>query len=191
MTDELPTWWSGFLPREKIHLGLDLQGGVHLILEVEVAKAVESNLERVVEDIKQDLRKDRIRYVDLKRVGTDAIHLTLMRDEDAKPMQNMIGSRYPDFKVETASKSEKGITFPIVLSAGARQNIMRLAADQALETIRNRVDQFGVSEPDIRPQAGHRVQVQLPGVKDPKRAIELIGKTALLEFKLVDEENSV
>jgi preprotein translocase subunit SecD len=66
-----------------------------------------------------------------------------------------------------------------------------MAGDQALETIRNRIDQFGVTEPDIRPQEDNRILVQLPGIDDPERAIDLIGKTALLEFKLVDEENSV
>ena len=66
-----------------------------------------------------------------------------------------------------------------------------MAVEQALETIRNRIDQFGVSEPDIRPQENQRILIQLPGIKDSQRAIALIGKTALLEFKLVDEENSV
>ena len=73
LTDELPPWWSGVLPKDKIHMGLDLQGGVHLILEVEVEKAVESNLERVAEDLKQDLRKNKVRYGDLKRSGTQGI----------------------------------------------------------------------------------------------------------------------
>jgi preprotein translocase subunit SecD len=171
--------------------GVDLQGGVHLILEVEAAKAVESHLERVVEDLKQDLRKNKVRYEDLKRNGTGGLSLTLLKDENAKPVTDLIGSKYPDFKVDTPVSSDKGNTYDLVLSANARTNIMKLASDQALETIRNRVDQFGVSEPDIRPQPNHRILIQLPGVKDPVRAKELIGKTALLEFKLVDEENNV
>ncbi len=77
MTQELPAWWSGVLPKDKIHLGLDLQGGVHLILEVQVKKAVESYLERVVEDLKPDLRKNKIRVVDLKRRGIEGIELTV------------------------------------------------------------------------------------------------------------------
>jgi len=191
LTGELPPWWFGFLPKEKIHLGLDLQGGVHLILEVEAEKAVESHLERVTEDLKQDLRKNRLRYAELKRNGTSEILLTLLREEDVKTFNDGVGPNYADFKVETAPQSEKGFQVRMVLSAGARTQIMKLAADQALETIRNRVDQFGVSEPDIRPQADHRILVQLPGIKDPERAKELIGKTALLEFKLVDEENNL
>ena len=73
LSGELPPWWSSILPRDKIHLGLDLQGGMHLALEVEATKAVESHLERVVEDLKQDLREKKIRYLELKRRGTEGI----------------------------------------------------------------------------------------------------------------------
>lgn len=189
---DLPPWWSGVLPKEKIHLGLDLQGGMHLILEVDAKKAVENHLERVVEDLRQDLRKKKIRYLDLKRHGDDQIQLVFMREEDGKAFQDTAKSDYPDFKVESVGKGdENGVPYRLVLNAKARDHNMQMAADQALETIRNRIDEFGVSEPDIRPQENHRILVQLPGIKDPKRAIELLGKTAHLEFKLVDEENNL
>ena len=189
LSKELPGWWSSFLPQDKISLGLDLQGGVHLILEVEVNKAVESHLERVVEDLRQDLRKNRIRYADIKRIGIQGVELAFMREEDRQEIEKLVEINYPDYRIESGKGGENAIL--MVLNAKAKEHFMRMAADQALETIRNRVDQFGVSEPDIRPQQLHRIQVQLPGIKDPKRAIELIGKTALLEFKLVDEENSL
>ena len=188
---ELPLWWSSFLPQEKIHLGLDLQGGVHLILEVEAKKAVESNLERIVEELKHDLRRGKIRYLELKRIGIEGIRLTLMRAEDGEELRNLVDRDYQDFKLEAAETAAEGMAFKLLLNARARNQIMRLATDQALETIRNRVDQFGVTEPDIRPQEDQRILIQLPGIKDPKRAIDLIGKTALLEFKLVDEDNSL
>jgi preprotein translocase subunit SecD len=191
MTQELPVWWSGVLPKDKIHLGLDLQGGVHLILEVEVKKAVESYLERVVEDLKPDLRKSKIRMVDLKRRGIDGVEVTLAPDQEAKDLETLVGTTYPSFKLETGVRDDKGKIYFLSLIEQERTQIFKMAADQALETIRNRVDQFGVTEPDIRPQTGHRLLIQLPGVKDPKRAIDLIGKTARLEFKLVDEENSL
>ena len=191
LTSELPPWWSSILPQDKIHMGLDLQGGVHLILEVEAEKAVESHLERVVEDLKQDLRKNKVKYADLRRNGTSSISLTLLKEEPGKAVTDLIGSKYPDFKVETPVSSDKGNVYNLSLSSNAKNQTMRLAADQALETIRNRVDQFGVSEPDIRPQPNNRILIQLPGIKDPNRAKDLIGKTALLEFKLVDEENNV
>ena len=191
LSGDLPGWWSSVLPRDKIHLGLDLQGGMHLVLEVQALKAVESHLERVVEEMKHDLRKSKIRYLGLKRHGTDRIDLTLVRSKDRENFQDMAGANYPDFKVDPVSAEEDQTVFYLGLLPKAKIRIEKMAVDQALETIRNRIDQFGVSEPDIRPQEDNRILIQLPGIKDPKRAIELIGRTALLEFKLVDEDNSV
>ena len=190
LTSDLPAWWSDVLPRDKIRLGLDLQGGMHLVLEVETLKAVESHLERVVEELKQDLRKKKIRYSELKRLGTERLVVTLMRSEDRDSFQDMAEANYPDFEVKPVSAGENHLAFHLLFIPKARTRVMKMAADQALETIRNRIDQFGVSEPDIRPQEDNRLLIQLPGIKDPKRAIALIGKTALLEFKLVDEDHS-
>jgi preprotein translocase subunit SecD len=191
LSGDLPQWWSGFLPREKIHLGLDLMGGMHLILEVETNKAVENHLERVVEELKQGLRQEKMRYYELGRDGIDGIDVTLIREEDRKAFEDLIDAHYGDFQVRSGPAKEKGLPLRLVLDARARNHVMQMSTDQALETIRNRIDQFGVSEPDIRPQQKHRILIQLPGIKEPERAMELIGKTALLEFKLVDEENSL
>lgn len=187
----LPPWWSGALPQEKIHLGLDLQGGMHLVLEVEAKKAVESSLERVVEELKHDFRTKKIRYQELKRRAGDGIDVTLMREEDVSQFRDLIASNYLDFGIKDRGSEGQGPSFQLVLDEKARTHTMKMATDQALETIRNRIDEFGVSEPDIRPQEDFRILIQLPGIQDPKRAIELLGKTALLEFKLVDEENSI
>ena len=191
LLEKLPASWPRLLPREKINLGLDLQGGMHLVLEVEAAKAVESHLERAIEEIKQDLRKEKIRYLELQRSGIEGIRLTLMRGADEEKFKDKVMANYADFDLEVRGQADEGLPLTLVLQDSARTHIMKMAADQALETIRNRVDQFGVSEPDIRPQENHRILIQLPGIKDPQRAIELIGKTALLEFKLVDEESSL
>ncbi len=188
---ELPEWWSNILPKEKVKLGLDLQGGMQLVLEVEATKAVESELETVMEDIKDELRNHKIRYLDLKRNGTKGIDLTLIRDEDLASFEALRNSMYSDYDMEKGEKTEKGQVIHMNMKQTAIQSIMKTATDQALETIRNRIDQFGVSEPDITAQQNNRILVQLPGIKDPDRAIKLIGKTAQLEFKLVDEANSV
>jgi preprotein translocase subunit SecD len=191
LMDKAPAWWSKILPAEKIHLGLDLQGGMHLILEVDAVKAVESHLERVVEEMRHDLRKSKVRYRKLQREGSQQIDIRLMREEDAGVFKDMAESRYPDFDVVAGEHRAGSPSFDLVLQKKARDRLMQMATDQALETIRNRIDQFGVTEPDIRRQKGFRILVQLPGIKDRQRAVELIGRTALLEFKLVDEENSV
>jgi len=187
----LPSWWPNILPEEKIHLGLDLKGGMHLVLEVQTQKAVESHLERMVEDIKYRLRKAKIRYQELKRSSSDRIGLTLIRGEDRKAAEEMVANNFPDFAVESGAFGESHLRLELVLSQQAQQHIKSMAVDQAVETITNRIDQFGVAEPDIRPQGRDRILIQLPGIKDPKRAIDIIGKTALLEFKLVDEDNSL
>lgn len=191
LSKELPQWWSSILPQEKIQLGLDLQGGMHLILEVEARKAVETDLERDVEDIKHDLRKRKIRYLELRRNSSESIDLTLMREEDREPFKGLVKANYPDYEIDEGDEKERGLALELILHPKAREQIMKMATDQALETIRNRIDQFGVSEPDIRPQQDHRILIQLPGIKDPQRAMKLIGRTARLEFKLVDEENSL
>jgi len=103
----------------------------------------------------------------------------------------MVANNFSDLAVESGVFGKSDLTLELVLSQQAQQHIKKMAVDQAVETITNRIDQFGVAEPDIRPQGRDRILVQLPGIKDPKRAIDIIGKTALLEFKLVDEDNSL
>lgn len=191
LSKDLPPWWTWPLPKKQIVLGLDLQGGMHLVLEVEAEKAVESNLERVVEEIRRELRKKRLRYQRLERAGVQGISITLMRQEDVDAFKALAEEDYPSFTIESKEKQEDSFPLRMTLDQQARAQIMDLATDQALETIRNRIDEFGVTEPDIRPQQDRRILIQLPGVKDPKRALELIGKTAVLEFKIVDEEHSV
>jgi len=184
--NRLPGWAKKMLPENRIHLGLDLRGGIHLVLDVDVNKAVENHLDRMVDELRHDMRKNRIRYRKMERDGLNGIRVLLMRQKDLKILKNTVKREYPDFKAE-----EKDNWLVLTLLPEARKRIINMAVDQALETIRNRVDQFGVSEPDIRKQQRNTILVQLPGIKDPRRAIKLIGKTALLEFKLVDDEHSV
>jgi len=196
LTSDIPAWWTKIFPKDKIRLGLDLQGGMHLVLEVQSQKAVESHLERVVEELKHDLRKSKIRYQELKRIGTEKIALTLIRqkdkeNKDTENFEGMAKANYPDFETEQILDNQSQPSFLLKLHPNATTRIRKMAVDQALETIRNRIDQFGVSEPDIRPQENDRILMQLPGIKDPKRAIDLIGRTALLEFKLVDDDHSL
>jgi preprotein translocase subunit SecD len=191
MSKTLPSWWPNILPEEKIHLGLDLKGGMHLVLEVQAQRAVESHLERMIEDIKYNLRKARIRYQALKRSNSNSIGLTLIRAEDKRAVEEMVEKDFSDLAVKSGSFSNIDLKLELTLSQKAQQHIKRMAVDQVVETITNRIDQFGVAEPDIRPQGRDRILVQLPGIKNPKRAIDIIGKTALLEFKLLDEENSL
>src|SRR5574341_1360713 len=148
----LPSLFPGILPRaERLNLGLDLQGGMHLVLEVQAEKAVESATDRLMEE---------------------------ERDKAQRALAELVTLD----KLPGATPDELRLT----LQVREVRRIEELAVRQSLETIRNRVDQFGVTEPHIVPEGDRRIVVQLPGIKDPQRAINLIGKTALLELKAVD-----
>jgi preprotein translocase subunit SecD len=185
LTGKAPSW----LPNEKIHLGLDLQGGMHLVLEVEVAKAVDSAVERASQELHRKMGEEKIRAAGRPELGPDhTIQVSLLTDGDLAKFKDLLKTNLSDYKEASLRKDSEGRTQVILqLLPAAAKNIASQASGQALETIRNRVDQFGVSEPEIIPQEEGRILVQLPGVKDPQRAIALIGKTAQLQFKLVDE----
>lgn len=176
----MPGWWRDNMPNKGITLGLDLQGGVHLVFEVEGDRAVELTTERIGQSIKDILGKKKIQ-AEVTRNG-----LLLAVTPNSMDVRKAVEDSYPILTaVETGSK----LVYKISDKEAAR--IKETAADQALETIRNRIDQFGVSEPTILRQGTNEIVVQLPGIKDPKRAIEIIGKTAQLEFKLVDDSSQV
>jgi preprotein translocase subunit SecD len=190
LTDQLPPWYGKIIPSEKVHLGLDLQGGMHLILEVEAEKAIESYVERIRSSLMDDLKGNGIPFGKLEREKNNQIVLEVS-GEKAK-WEKILTQRYPMMQELSSSPEEKGIwRVVLVLDSRQAEQVKKNAIDQALETIRNRIDQFGVSEPEITLQGTDRILIQLPGIKDPQRAINLIGRTALLEFKLLDEEGDI
>lgn len=173
----MPEWWRQNMPNKGIVLGLDLQGGLHLVFEVEGDKAVEITTERYASRLKELLAK--------KKLTADATvsGLNITVSPSNPDIKKAIEDGFP-----TLAPVETGSKLVYRLSDKEAKRIKDTSTDQALETIRNRIDQFGVSEPTIHRQGENEIVVQLPGVKDPKRAIDLIGKTAQLEFKIVDDE---
>jgi preprotein translocase subunit SecD len=179
----LPSLFPGVLPRaDRVNLGLDLQGGMHLVLEVQADKAVENAADRLMEEVRRILVKEKIGIASLAREGASGILLKVAKAEERDKAQRALGELVTLDKVPGATPDELRLT----LQAREAKRIEELAVRQSLETIRNRVDQFGVTEPHIVPEGERRIVVQLPGIKDPQRAINLIGKTALLELKAVD-----
>jgi preprotein translocase subunit SecD len=174
----MPDVWKKNMPNKGIVLGLDLQGGLHLVFEVQGDKAVEASAERYAFMMKETFQKKKIQ-AEVKRNGLQ-IEITPFTQE----ISTIIKENYPNLDTVSSDQS-------LVLAVSDKEQtfVKDNAANQALETIRNRIDQFGVSEPTIQRQGENEIVVQLPGVKDPKRAIDLIGKTAQLEFKLVDDES--
>jgi len=184
----LPPGWSKFLPKDKIRLGLDLQGGMHLILEVEADQAVSNTAMRLSEDLKDAFRKEKIAFNKIDKTGKWDIEVQLPGTEQQGQIGPLVEKEFPTLKwVSTETQPEGTVKVMLTVHEKEVERVQKAAIAQGLETIRNRIDQFGVSEPDIRPQGEDRILVQLPGIQDPQRAVELIGKTAQLEFKLVAE----
>ena len=185
----LPTVKPGLWPHKKINLGLDLQGGMHLVLEVQAQKAVDSTIERIGQEIQESFRKEQIRSSGVKHLEKAVLEIEIRGDESVDKFRELLDKDFRELRIVSETRDQGNLKIRLDLPDEDQKNIRQMAVRQALETIRNRVDQFGVSEPDIRAQGERRILIQLPGIRDTQRAKDLIGRTALLEFKLVDEEN--
>lgn len=181
----MPDWWRTYLPSRGVNLGLDLQGGIHLVLEVEGEKAVQNVVDRALLTLKGSLDERKTAYTTLQKIAPEEIEVVYPSGESADAIKKLVQDNLPAVHIKESAENR------MVLSVreGEARQMKDSAVSQALETIRNRVDQFGVAEPLIQRQGPNQILVQLPGIKDPQRAIALIGKTALLEFKLVDDEH--
>ncbi|NPA48886.1 MAG: protein translocase subunit SecD [Thermodesulfobacteria bacterium] len=183
----LPSWYLKHIYGQRLKLGLDLQGGMHLVLQVDLEKAIQNALNARVKDLQQVLARKGIR-VSLAESKNPEEAVLVFPNKDALEKAKKIIEE--EFKTLRIVRVEEGQFPKLVVSLTPEQIafIKENAVDQCLEIIRNRIDQFGVTEPVIVKQGDDKIVVQLPGVKDPERALKLIGQTAQLEFKLVDEE---
>jgi preprotein translocase subunit SecD len=180
-----PQWLAslGALP---MNLGLDLRGGVHFLLQVDMPKALEKAAERYQGDIRTLLRENKVRYTGIGREGelvTVKFRDAVQRDAARKAIEES----YPDLQLDD---SELGGEFVLtgVLKQQAKVKTQEYALQQNLTTLRNRVNELGVAEPVIQQQGIDRVVVQLPGVQDTAKAKEILGRTATLEIRMVDED---
>ncbi|MBI1823642.1 MAG: protein translocase subunit SecD [Nitrospirae bacterium] len=181
-----PSWWGNIFPNKGINLGLDLQGGIHLVLEVEQDEAVSNNLDQMMAGIKDSANEKKIEVSSVKKVAMSDILIEYPRKEAKETLTKVINDQFP-FLI---SKESKDNALLLTLSNDEASRIKENAVSQSMETIRNRIDQFGVAEPLIQRQGTNQILIQLPGIKNPQQALSLIKTTALLEFKLVDDENS-
>ena len=177
----MPEWWKNYMPDKGMILGLDLQGGVHLVFEVEGDKAVDITLERIAAHLRNILEEKGLK-AEIKKENLDII---------IKPSSDEIKKIVKDENAALTLAEESKERVLYRLTNKEINTIKDTSIDQALETIRNRIDQFGVAEPTIQKQGTNEIVIQLPGVKDTQRAIDLIGKTAILEFKILDDENPI
>ena len=184
-----PSWLAaaGLLP---MYLGLDLRGGVHFLMEVDMPAAVTRAEERYAADVRTLLREERIRYRSVSREPDGGIRVRFRSAEAGAEATSRIRRELPDLAV----REEGGggdFQLRLTLSEEAAQATREFALQQNVTTLRNRVNELGVAEPVIQRQGERRIVVQLPGVQDTARAKDILGATATLEFRLVDEEHSV
>jgi len=179
----LPDGVKRVLSHRGLSLGLDLQGGIHLVLEVEEERAVEIAVDRTRKAV-DDLLKDKAMPVEsVSREGSTRIVITLQKEADGEEVRKLLDEAFQNF----VSQSPSGTRLVYELRSTEVERVKTSAINQALETLRNRIDQFGVAEPLIQRLGTNQIAIQLPGVKDPQRAKDLIQETALLEFKLLEE----
>jgi len=182
------TMLGKILPDTAINLGLDLKGGIHLTLGVDVDKAIENNMSTMGEDIKASAREDDLAVLKPVLLPGPRLEAVLVGSAKQEAFEKLLGKQFPNLRIDgKETQSEDRVKYLLSMTPDYKKYLAKLTLDQAVKTIRNRIDQFGVAEPDIRRQEGNRIQVQLPGLNDPERAIAVIGKTAHLEFKIVDD----
>ena len=185
----MPRWLAatGLLP---MYLGLDLRGGVHFLMEVDMPAAVAQAEERYTGDVRALLREARVRYHSVGREPEGGILVRLRTVEAREEAAQRIGREFPDLRV-TEEDLGDNFRLRLALAEEAAQAIQEFALQQNVTTLRNRVNELGVAEPVIQRQGDTRIVVQLPGVQDTARAKEILGATATLELRMVDEEHAV
>lgn len=183
---------TGFPPnfskmKERIHLGLDLRGGMHLILQVVTDDAVNIESDVTVERLKEDLRSRQVAFADIRKRDVKFIEVREVDPQKNSDFRATIDESYPAW--DRSSLPGAGNSYLLTLKPSVEQQIRTSSVQQAIQTIRNRVDQLGVTEPVIQehgPAEEYQILVQLPGVDDPLRVKDIIKSTALLELKIVD-----
>jgi len=182
-----PDWLKsiGALP---MYLGLDLRGGVHFLLQVDMKAALDKAAERYVGDFRSSLRKERITYLGVSREG-QTVQVRFSNAAELAKAEKILGKEYPDLTIKDTDNGADKLLIAS-LSLESQKRIQDFALKQNIQTLHNRINELGVAEPIIQQQGADRVVVQLPGVQDTAKAKEILGRTATLEIRMVDEEKS-
>lgn len=180
--------WLRSLGAKPMYLGLDLRGGVHFLMQVDMKAALSKAAERFVGDFKIALRKERISYVGVSREG-ETVQIRFNNADELTKARAVIAKEYPNLTLEESTIGEERI-LKASLNLVEQKSIQDFAIKQNIQTLHNRINELGVAEPIIQQQGADRVVVQLPGVQDTAKAKEILGRTATLEIRMVDEEKS-
>ncbi len=185
-----PEWLQAF-GASPLKLGLDLRGGVHFLMEVDMNEAMNKSFTQMVQDFRADLREEKLRYRTIKReIKLDAVRVEMRSEEDLEAAQKFISKRYPGLVLFEDSNTDAA-DFLVKMSEQRIKETRQYAVDQNITIIRNRVNELGVAEPLVQRQGQDRIVVQLPGVQDTARAKEILGATATLEFKMLYENGDI
>jgi preprotein translocase subunit SecD len=178
--------WLASLNALPMYLGLDLRGGVHFLLQVDMVSAIEKALDSSVQDLRQLMRSESIRYSRISR-GTTEIEINFREQSLRDGALPILERKSPDFLYETLDRSG---TFSLIakMRPEVEKRIQEFALQQNITTLRNRVNELGVAEPIVQQSGADRIVVQLPGVQDTAKAKDILGRTATLEVRLVDED---
>jgi len=177
--------WLRSLGAHPMKLGLDLSGGVHFLLEVDMDKAVDARMKVYEGDVKSLLRKDKVRYRSLPQLN-GAIQLGFSDEATREQARNLIRKSFTDFDVTSADLNGQPV-LRLAMTPAKLAEIREYSIKQNLTTVRNRVNELGVAEPLVQRQGANRIVVELPGVQDTAEAKRILGKTANLEFRLAAE----
>jgi len=183
-----PAWLQAInaLP---MYLGLDLRGGVHFLMEVDMDAAIQKAMQRYSSDLRTVLRKAKVRYTSIRESG-DKLVVRFRSVEDRDKSYDLIHNEYRELQLKPVDEDDSSV-LEITLSEQEGRDIQKLALQQNITTLRNRVNELGVAEPIIQQQGDRRVVVQLPGVQDTATAKRILGATATLEYRAVDTKNDV
>jgi SecD/SecF fusion protein len=188
LTKDLPSW---LLSIEGMKLGLDLQGGMHLILKVDLNKALENEFDNLQQGLKDELRKKQIPIGKMEIKGFNRGVFIVPNPDQYKTIENTIKQEFPGVIIVSSVSRDFGLQVEIAFSEKKIADIREDSVSKGLEIIRNRIDPSGLKEPIIVRQGKDEIVVQLPGEKDPQNALKRIEKVGLLEFKLVDTETRI
>ncbi len=186
-----PDWWRKYLAPEGLRLGLDLQGGMHLVLKVNLDRAKENTLDLAANDFKESLSEKGVTAVRTGSGDAGKVLFTLPNAGALSIVDGVLKDDFPNLDIERQVEAGSFPRIQLSLKQTEIDYINDNAVEQSLEIIRNRIDQFGVAEPVILRQGADEIVIQLPGVKDQERAIKLIGDTAQLEFKMLAEDTGI
>ncbi|MCZ6805060.1 MAG: protein translocase subunit SecD [Proteobacteria bacterium] len=184
-----PDWLRKF-GAEPMFLGLDLRGGVHFLMEVDMEAAVEKAEDRYMSDLRSQLRGNKVRYKTITRNKAGGLLIRFKDDNERDSGLSLIEDNFPDLDVKVPDVNSNESQLITTIKDQVVRDTQKLALQQNITTLRKRVNELGVAEPVIQQQGLTRIVVQLPGVQDTARAKEILGATATLEFRLVDENHN-